>query len=47
MRWHWLLSQAKRARERPEAEQPWPAVAEDAATRQALRDTTARLLASR
>jgi NAD(P)-dependent dehydrogenase (short-subunit alcohol dehydrogenase family) len=29
-----------------ENEQPWPAVAEDAVTRRAVRDTTARLLAS-
>jgi hypothetical protein len=29
-----------------ESEQPWPAVAEDGATRRAVRDTTARLLAS-
>lgn len=29
-----------------ENEQPWPAVAEDEATRRAVRDTTARLLAS-
>ncbi|RKG78377.1 SDR family NAD(P)-dependent oxidoreductase [Corallococcus sp. CA049B] len=70
----WLLSQVKRAWERPEvcaarlarilarerwsppgdarwlleeAEQPWPDVAQDVATRQALRDTTAQLLASR
>ncbi|RKG80091.1 SDR family NAD(P)-dependent oxidoreductase [Corallococcus exercitus] len=70
----WLLSQVKRAWERPEvcaarlvrilqrerwsppgdarwlmeeAERPWPAVTENAATRQALRDTTARLLAAR
>jgi hypothetical protein len=29
-----------------ETEQPWPAVAEDGATRRAVRETTARLLAS-